>query len=213
MDRIVVPAGLLQFAASILAVFAARRRKAIWPIAGMLVLTNVADLLSRALELTNVFSTDGPYTGIPRLLFHVDQALFLLWPFGLLAAVMIVLYRRTTRWAVIGWVLAVSVASLWYPALRGEKLQHFYFAIEFVTVAVTACGFGFWWATEKWLTRPGPEVAALLVLLFIEAAGTLGPFRNDLFVNYAKLQALNVGLYAGLVLIHGGFLLWTYKAG
>jgi hypothetical protein len=216
MNTMLVPAGLLQFAATLLAVFAARRRKAIWPIAGMLVLYTVADLLSRALEFTNVFSSDGPYTGIPRLVFHADQALFLCWPFALLAAVMIVLYRRTARWLLcpaIGWVVAVIVACLCYPTLRGAKLQNFYFAIELFTVTVTTGGFTFWWITEKWLTRPGPEIAALLLILFIDAAGTFGPFLNDLFFYYEKIQALNIGLYSGLILIHGGFLLWAREPG
>lgn len=87
----------------------AARRRAYAPVAVFLAAATLTDIVRWQLA-QGPLAVPGPYTGALRPVYHLEQAGFLLWPFGLLAAAVKVFATRSP-WPV-GVAYAATVATL-----------------------------------------------------------------------------------------------------
>ena len=111
----------LEFLAACLAAVVAKQRLETRPIAMCLVIIAVADLIRLAISPW-LGGSGRPFTGWQRLLFHIEQALFLTWPAGLAATCSYVFLRRRPRPVFVLYLIIVAVLIVGYPAIRGHHL-------------------------------------------------------------------------------------------
>jgi hypothetical protein len=187
-----------------------RRQPGHGPVAWALGLVLGADLVRTGLSY--VLPCDGPYRGLDRAAFNVDEGLWLLWPVVLAWLPLRVLGvvrdpRLLNAVAVASWVSLAITVGLLYPALRGDPLRQLYLASELAGLLV-ACGAMAAWVGRGGLRegtpRPATLVAALLVAVELSqlAAGawTAGLFGEA----YTAEQAALCALYGVVTLVQGG---------
>jgi len=177
------------------------------PIAWLLSAELVADLLRRALAAVALGAGPPggqPYTGGLRVLFHVDQGLFLVWPVGLAAAALVVLAKARARWALGGGVLAVAILTAGYPTIRRELLARAYLGIELASLGCVVASGALWWRRHE---RPSLTSGSVLVLSCIEA-GTLIAYRQPWAEGWTAAAVIYLVGFGALVALHVGERWW-----
>lgn len=194
-------ADLALLLAAAMAIVVARRWPRHWPIAAYLGALVLADWARRGLAV-GPLSGAGPYTGLARAAFHVEEALYLIGPFGLAALAVAVLAQRVP-WGVAGaYVAAVAALALGYPGVRGEMLRRCYVGAELGAVVVALA------AAAAWARRRERVDLTSLVLFFVfvvDVAKLLGgPFRGDLFTSWVLAWPMHAVLYGVIAGVQGG---------
>jgi hypothetical protein len=178
------------------------------PVALLLVGLLVANLARYAIHAQLLPSAPTPYVGSDRALFHVEQALYVAEPFGLLAVALAVFVRRSTWPLAVAWAATVAALVMSYPALRGDPLRRAYLAINL------ACLLGSCGAFASFFQRREAPKLAHLAVMFMVAIELLsvfqGPWGRGLFDSYALAQAAYSVLYGALTIIQG-VALWSHR--
>jgi hypothetical protein len=185
----------------------ARRRPQHRPFAWFASVMLAVDVVHVALNL-GPLDAPRPYAGFRRVLFHVDQALFLSWPVGLAAVAWIVFLERRLWWPpVLAGVVALVVFVVGYPSpFRGATLMAAYALTH--AAAVVACLV----AMALWTRRrapPRPEHACTSLTVLLDCALFAGPYAPPApapLEMWNLAQLLSVGIWACLALIHAGAL-------
>jgi hypothetical protein len=164
----------------------------------------VVDLVRWAIQACVLARSARPFTSMPRLLFHVDQAGFVAWSAGLVLLTLVVFQPRS-RAASRGWeaafvgcswagVLGVLVGT--YPELRGKALGHVYTVLHVASVAVTLLVIMRTWRTGAWFNTARRVTTVLVVG---DAATIFGPYLGEPFAYWSTAQAISTGVYLLLV--------------
>ena len=152
MDAIPILLYVFALVAAALARAVARGRPVYRPIAWLLTFQIVTDLLALGIREL-IFSSFGPWpaTGWLRVVFHVDQALFVAWRVGIVALAALY-FGKKKPWLVFEVHAVVELALiLGYPTVRGDLLQRAYLAIELVCLCASLGFFIKWYSgREPW---------------------------------------------------------------
>lgn len=200
---------LIAILSAVLAILLARRRAEHRPVAlflGAMVAIDLARLARRA--IFPLGDLPHPHAGLARLAFHVDEAGFIAWPFGLAALAIVVFGGRPRPW----FVLAAYVATLaglvaLYPSayVRAEGLQRVYLAAFLASFALYVATLARWGGLRA---KPSSEHAVLLILGALDLARLLA-FRGSIFEHWAAYALpVNVVSFGLISAVQGGFL-WT----
>jgi hypothetical protein len=189
-----------------------RRRPEHQPIALLLTLGLLSDAARRLLHIfvlvpAHARMDPGPLTGAARAAFHVEQALFLAWPAGLVAAALTIFLRRRPWLVAVAWSLAVAVLALSYPGTRGDVLRRAYLALELATIAVSSGAVIQWGWSRQW---PTLAQDILMALIGAEIAVVWGPWRHDLFGGWSASQIMYSVTYFIIAVLQGG-MLWKHS--
>jgi hypothetical protein len=184
--------------AFLLALRHARRDREHVPIALFLGWVAFADLARHAIHRGPLAGLTGPHSGWPRAFGHVESALFVSWHFGL-AALARRVFGRLSIWPVaVLYIATMAVLILSYPAFRAANLAHAYTAIEYACLATSLAALISWgWRREA----PTLTHACGAVLIVVELANIVGPYRLGLFESWDSALAVYIVLYLGLILI------------
>lgn len=191
--------------AALLAWRLAARRPDYRPVALLLTLGLGIDVARRALGLfvispARVTFGTAPFVGFARAAGHVDSALFLAWPAGL-AALAIFVFSRRRSWAVLAiYVVAVVVLVIAYPLTRGDVLRRAYLAAELAALLIAVGTFLMWAIRGEAVTVPH---LATMMILSIDLATLLGPWRGNVFTSWPAAQVMYTTLYAALAILQG----------
>jgi hypothetical protein len=199
VSPLLVAGYVLSITATVLAWAIVPKRPDHRPVALLLSLGLAADLVQRVLVST-VLDVPGPYQGGARVAFHLQEAAFVAWPFGVVAAV-VAAFPRRRPWPVLpAWALAVLVLAAGYPAIRGDVLRKAYLAIHLGALAV-ALGVFLAWIRHR--QAMGLTRGAVLAVLAVELFLLFGPYRGSVFTSWAVAQGAYVTLYAALSMAQG----------
>lgn len=137
-----------------------------------------------------------PYAGWTRAAFHLDQALFLAWPFGVLALSWWA-WRRSgfaVQLILAAWLINVHALASRYPALRGEALGHAYGLLAAFCAALSLC------AVALRRERAGALQLVSLLLVAGECATLAGPYLGRPFETWGLGQATWTFVFAAAAL-------------
>lgn len=197
--NLVVP-HLFLLAALATAVALARRQRLHGPVAGLLGVQLVASVVRFAIV------TMAP---LSRFWFHVDQALFLLAPVGLLAAV-VAAYWAPLYAAVLApvWLLLMAALAFGYGGITAPILADCYLAITTAcvlgSIAVMGPAIMSWFRRRE---RPGLQHLALSLLVGAEFVGlVMGPWRFGIWTRWDLAQWSQIVVYGLLAVQQGGTL-------
>jgi hypothetical protein len=206
-------------AAIVLAWWEREDRREHGPIAWLFSVALVADLVRQGLAAWVL--GDGPpggrpYTGALRAAFHLDQALTLCWPAGLVVVGVVVLAKAPDRGALrgvaigAGAVLAVLVAR--YPDLRRAPLAEAWRVIEFGALASVALCWVAWWTRphETKPERPNLTLGSVIVISCIDA-GSLAACHQPWGPPHIAAQIVYLIGFAALVVLHAGERVWRLR--
>jgi hypothetical protein len=201
---------LLLAAAAASAVLLARQRPnaGYAPVAALLVATFAASSTRYAIDAHLYAAEHPPYVGSARALFHVEQALYITTPFGLLAVSLVVFVRRSPWPLALAWAATVAALVLSYPALRGDPLRRAYLAITLIGLLGSCVAFAHFFQR-----REAPELAhvSAMFMIAIELLSVVkGPWGRGLFESYTLAQAAYAVLY-GVLTILQGVALWSHR--
>ncbi len=188
----------------------ARLRSYHRPFATYLVLLAVSDLLRRLLHLVILdparvaMGSGPPFEGAVRVVWHVDQALFLALPVGLaLAALQLFRVVYVPLVHVLGAAsLCETVLALGYPTLRGKTLGMVYVGVALACQAVT------WGSVGRWLLRergtwPLPSQTFVVLYAGADLALLLGPRAlGDIFNAWPLAEGSYLALQVVSLAIH-----------
>lgn len=204
---------LLAISVVVLAFHVSAARRALRPVAWLLLLGLGADLSRRVarllfLEPAAAALAGGPLTGWTRAVGHASQALFLAWGAGVFALVVWAFTERRS-WT-LGPVLgggAWAGAVLGYPALRGEALANYYRGWTIAVVTLSGlCVARFFWQRR----RPRQEHVASLWILLIETTLLAGPYLGgDAFSTWWTAKIAYAAMYTGLIPVLSWGALWN----
>jgi hypothetical protein len=168
------------------------------PIALFLGWVAFADLARHAINRGALVGISTPYSGWPRVLGHLESALFVSWHFGLAALARRVFGRRSI-WPVAAlYIVTIAVLISTYPTLRGANLARAYMAIEYACLATSLAALISWsWRKEA----PTLTHACGAVLVLVELANVAGPYRLALFESWDLALKVYIVLYFCLILI------------
>jgi hypothetical protein len=142
----------------------------------------------------------APFTGWPRVLCDVDNALFLGWTAGF-AALAVWVYSRRRPWGVgLVYVVAVAVLAAGYPTIRGELLGRAYLACHLAALCVSIGCFLPWYAGSE-PAKAHHIVTGLIVIS--ELSMLAGPFKFGIFTTWDLARSILVALYITLVPVQG----------
>lgn len=201
---------LLLAVAAASAVLLARRRlgEDYAPVAVLLVMMFAVDVARYAINAHLYAVAHPPYMGDARALFHVEQALYVALPFGVLAVSLAVFMRRSPWPLALAWAVTVAALVLSYPVLRGDPLRRAYLAITLVGL-LGSCG-AFAHFVQR---RERPKLAHIAVMLMVTielVSVLLGPWGQGLFDSYALAQAAYAVLFGVLAFLQG-VELWSHR--
>lgn len=202
--HLVILAFIVKILAATMAVWVARGRREYVPIAVVLIISAVADILrlviSGAMPPTSETASSSP--GV-IVLYAVDSALWLTWPAGLAASALVVFLDRKPWAVLIAWAALAIGLAVSYPWARGENLRLVYLGAELTAQAV-ALGGALLWSTRR--SPPGAEHAVLALLVAVEL-GTLiaGPWRA-IYTTWYISQLMYLGAFAAIIAVQGGAL-------
>jgi len=186
--------------AAITAVLLARRGAEYWPIAAFLCVVALANLIRVPLLR---FEPEGqsPLEGWPRVGFHVNEALYLIWDTALVTAAICVFVRRNALpWLLplpaLGWAGTVAYLATHYPAMRGETLRDVYVLTDVAALTVGAAGVVSWtWRR----VAPTPAHVAITGILFTQLLMVIGgALRYGLWDRYYLDQIVSLLAYVTL---------------
>lgn len=193
--------------AALLAFVLARRRAEHRPIAlflGAMVAIDVARLYLRG-----AFGLDlpGPYTGVRRVAFHLDEAGFLAWPAGLIALVVTLFTGRRPWFVLAAWAgVCVTLIAL-YPSdlVRGASLQRIYMTAYLGALLAVIVG-GLSWGARR--LRPQSEHAVVFVIGAIEIARLI-PFHGSVYERWQIYAPMTNAVLYGLLAAMQGVFIWS----
>lgn len=212
MTRVLALGYALSALVTALAWLVTQRRPAHRPIALLLTLGLGSDVIRRQLYVHaigpgHVVAAGGPLTGAARVAFHVEQALFLAWPAGLVATALAIFLRRRPWLVAAAWTFAVEALVRSYPVTRGDVLRRAYLAAELLTIAISSGAVIQWGRSRQW---PTPAQDILMVLIGAEIATVWGPWRHDLFGGWSANQIMYSVTYLVVALLQG-VVLWKHS--
>jgi hypothetical protein len=180
------------------------RRPRYAPVVAFLLLVLVADVL-RALLGAFLPLPPGPHVGRERVVFHVRQALFLVWPAALVAVSTRVFLDRSSAKAWVAYALLVGWLVVSYPALRGAELGRVYQLVEYASLVVLGVMVFLWWWTSAYMA---PEHLAVVALAVLELGSVLwGPWAKGIWARWDLSVLVDVVGFAQLVVLQG-VILW-----
>lgn len=196
---------LLSALTTALAWCVARGRPDHRPVAALLTVGLVSDLLRQALRMVVFLPArerfaGAPYTGWTRVAADVDNALVLAYPAAIVAVASWVFLRRRPWPVAVGWAVAVAVLAIAYPVTRGAVLSRCYLGAELIAITVTLGAAAMW----LWRREPPTLTHAVTLLIGASEAATLVTFRKGLFTSWTLAQAGYITLYVILIGLHGG---------
>ena len=115
-----------------------RERPYYRPIAWLLSADFYACVLGVVLRQGYLSTQPRPYSGLARLLFHVEQAAGLVWPVGVAAVALLVLARRPAWPAFVAGAAVMAARVALYPWLRQERLAWLLLGEQVALVALCA---------------------------------------------------------------------------
>ena len=172
------------------------------PLRAFLLLTLVADT-ARALGQHFVLRhASRPFTGLARIVFHIDQVGVIGWSTGLVMLVVLAFTGRehiTSKITPIASLAAGIVATfaLAYPDLREQTLGLAYLVVQIATVFVGVAFAARAWLQARWF---GVAARAVTVLLVGDTATICGPFLGSPFQHWATANAVSAVTYVVLAL-------------
>jgi hypothetical protein len=180
------------------------------PIAVLLTVGLACDLARRTLEerlLSPALArlAGAPFSGWIRVPWHVDEALFLLWPAALAVAVPGVFGVRRARPVAVGYAATLAALAIGYPAIRGMRLAHVYLAVELAATAVAVQAIARWVPLQQ---EPFVQHAAAGAIVGLDALAYAvpwfagGPFGEP----WTLARVAYAVLYAALIVVQGGAL-------
>ncbi len=203
---------LLSLLASVTAWMLARSRRDHVPVAVALTAVSLADLIGTVLHAAvPTLDCVGPYTGVTRIAFYVDQARYLVWPAAVGALSVIVAAklpaRRVLLLVFLAWSALNGYLSGTYPDVRGPTLRRVYLGVQLVALAAGVAAFGAW--VRRGGLRAGAPAPAVVVAALIVgtelASLAVGPWTRGLFGEaYQTEQVMVAVLYAVIAAVQGG---------
>jgi hypothetical protein len=199
--RLLVVGALLHLFAGFFALRLSRLRADYRPIAVFLAGTAIADLALVALTLgASTALPSSPLTGLARVVGHIRQALYLVWPFGFAALFTAVFAGRAPRIIPVAYVVTIAALVLGYPTLRGETLRQVYLGIELAALVVALAAIIQWaWRRES----PTLTHVVALLLLGTEIAALVGPWHRDIFAGWDMARTMFAFTYAAITCLQG----------
>lgn len=180
----------------------ALRWRRYWPVAALFGLVCAKSLVRWRLYPVVEASTS-------RALFHLDEGLYAVDPFAEAATALVVFAGRPALVVVAPWAAAVVALVLGYPTLTGDALRRFYLVPWTVGLAVCLV------LVARWIPRGRLRLpqAAMALLVAVELLVLLvGPWQAGLYgAAFETAQAAYSVLFAALLLLHGGALLWPRR--
>lgn len=185
----------------------ARTRRYHLPIAVGLTVIGVADG-ARALLAEFFFAgRSGPYVGDARMVFHLDELLYLAGP-AALAWMAVQLFRGSGGANIVG---GAAMAWAWlivgYPSpFRGGPLKVAYLVAHCLGVVITVGAVGRWYKAHKGRWLP---VSGYVILLYLagDVVDVLGPYAGDPYGSWESTWQALLGLHLTTALIHVAMLL------
>ena len=141
-----------------------------------------------------------PYVGVARAAFHLEEALFLVWPAGVAMVAIATFWNPRRAWIVgAAWGALVAVLVLGYPWLRQDRLALAYTIATVVLAAVSIVVFLRWQRTR--VPMGPPETVAMLFIVFL--VGTIfGPYAIGRVDEGWELgPSLFTGLYIAILVL------------
>ena len=146
-----------------------------------------------------------PWTGWARVAGFLADAVTLVWPAAILAAVLVVFAGRKPWPALAGWACVVAVLAVAHP-IAGDGSQARALALAGHAHAIMASA-GIVLAWYRRTTEPaGSARLALALIVSAEAISLLGAWRVGPFERWPIAQILYLALFGVLVLAQARFL-------
>lgn len=178
--------------------YAPSLRPALW----FLLVTLIADVFRMVIQAWVLKEAPRPFTGINRVLFHLDELGVVGWNAGLVVVSMLAFGDQAER-AKRGIVpILFAACAAWglliggYPSIRGERLEQHYFALEVITVAACIGLESQLWKRDRWF---GVGARAASVLVAAEAATLLGPYLGEPLKYWATANVISACAYLVLM--------------
>lgn len=205
--------------AFVVAVLAARRSRALRPIAALLGYAVLADPVRRALAGHILAAQEGlraagidPFgalTGWARVAGHVHQALWIGWGAALAATVTALLgLHRAWIGPAIAWAMTIAVLVAGYRTLGGYQAREVFLLCDLVTGAYAAGALASWAERRR---SPEPCHIAAIALLLFHGAYLLAYHRGP-WLTWDVARVALLGLFSVLTLLHLGVLCWPSKS-
>lgn len=163
------------------------------PLRAFLLLTLIADA-ARALGQHFVLQhASRPFTGLARIVFHIDQVGVIGWSAGLVMLVVLAFTGREHAWSKLSPIASFAAGTALsfahaYPDLREQKLGLAYLIVQIATVFVGVAFVARTWLQRRWF---GVAARAATVLLVGETATICGPFLGNPFKHWATANAIS----------------------
>lgn len=199
--RLLLLTAFLHVVAGVVGMMLARRRRDYMPVALFLTGTAIADLALVAFTIgASTALPAAPLTGIARIVGHIRQALYLVWPFGFAALFVAVFSHRFSRILPAAYAVTVAALVVGYPTLRGETLRQVYLGIELTALLVALAAIIQWaWRRET----PTLTHTVALLLLGTEIAVLVGPWHRDIFAAWDMARTMFALTYAAITCLQG----------
>jgi uncharacterized membrane protein YozB (DUF420 family) len=194
----------------VLAFVLARRRPRHRPFAVWAAFILASDLLCNWLN-NGPLRAPTPYTGTLRVLFHVQQVLWLSEPIGLPIVAWPVFLERRPWPPLLAGGAAVAALAIGYPApFRGAVLGYALATIQALSVLACVAVMAAW---TRRRSVPRPEHAAVLLATLLTCVLFSGPYAPPLpspFEDWSMAELAYLSIWSGLALLHaasiwGGF--------
>lgn len=180
----------------------ARTRRYHRHVAAGLTVNGIADAARAILAAVYFDGKHGPYVGVDRIVFHVDEMLYLAGPASV-AWMAIQLFHgsggaHVIGGAALGWVMLV----LGYPSpWRGGPLLIAYASAHGIAVFLTMASILGWYKRNagRWL-----PASAFIPLLYMvgDALDVVGPFAGDPWGSWESTWRALLGLHLMAAMIH-----------
>lgn len=198
----------LSAVATVLAWVVARRHPAHLPVALLLTVGLVADIVRRAITRSVLLPEiarigDAPFTGWPRVAAHVDDALFIAWPAALAGAALVAFLGRRAWPVAVAYLVTLTGVVVAYPATRGAVLARVYSAAQLAAVMV-ALGCAITWYRKPTAEKTTTAQAALALVVSVEFGTLALSWRSGVFDNWYLSQIAYLILFVVLILMQGG---------
>lgn len=185
----------------------ARTRRYHRPIAVGLTVIGVADGARALLAAFFFAGKTGPFVGDARMVFHLDELLYLAGP-AALAWMALQLLRGGDGGHVVG-AAALAWAGLvvGYPSpFRGAPLGIAYLVAHGIAVVITVAAVASWYSRHKGRWLP---VSGYLILLYLagDVVAVLGPYAGDPWGSWSSTWLALLGLHLTASMVHVAMLL------
>lgn len=201
MNRATVVGWIVQAATVALAFIVGRRRPPNRALAWWIAAVLAEDVVRRL--LWEPLTVPGPHSGALRVLFHLDQALYLIEPVGLAMVGWRVFGLRRLWIPLVAGAVVLACLVLGYPApFRGATLGRAYAFVHAASCAAVVLGFVAW-SRRRLPMRP--EIAATLFAGAISVVLFQGPYSWALpapWDDWSMADAIYLMLWGGLAAIH-----------